>query len=71
MANYNGLAAFLLVDKERSFNRAAIKRGVSHPVLSSITTREEKFGPRLGTRSNRLGPVQLLISVYDDVARKW
>ena len=60
--NFNDLAAFALVAKERSFTRAAAKMGVSQSALSqTIKGLEERLGLRLLTldhaerRSNRGG----------------
>ncbi len=54
MENYNDLATFALVAKERSFTRAAAKLGVSQSALSqTIRVLEEKLGLRLLTRTTR------------------
>jgi DNA-binding transcriptional LysR family regulator len=54
MENYNDLATFALVAKERSFTRAAAKLGVSQSALSqTIRSLEEKLGLRLLTRTTR------------------
>ncbi|MFZ1872697.1 MAG: LysR family transcriptional regulator [Chania sp.] len=54
MENYNDLAAFALVAKERSFTRAAAKLGISQSALSqTIRALEEKLGLRLLTRTTR------------------
>ncbi|PVZ82598.1 LysR family transcriptional regulator [Serratia sp. S1B] len=54
MENYNDLAAFALVAKERSFTRAAAKLGISQSALSqTIKVLEEKLGLRLLTRTTR------------------
>lgn len=54
MENYNDLAAFALVAKERSFTRAAAKLGVSQSALSqTVKGLEEKLGLRLLTRTTR------------------
>ncbi|KLD63533.1 LysR family transcriptional regulator [Dyella japonica] len=53
-ANFNDLAAFALVAKERSFTRAAAKLGVSQSALSqTIRALEERLGLRLLTRTTR------------------
>ncbi|QCI68195.1 LysR family transcriptional regulator [Phreatobacter stygius] len=52
--NFNDLAAFALVAKERSFTRAAAKLGVSQSALSqTIKALEERIGLRLLTRTTR------------------
>lgn len=52
--NFNNLAAFAVVAKERSFTRAAAKLGVSQSALSqTIKGLEERLGIRLLTRSTR------------------
>src|SRR5512145_81034 len=52
--NYNELAAFAVVAKERSFTRAAAKLGVSQSALSqTIRGLEERLGLRLLTRTTR------------------
>jgi DNA-binding transcriptional LysR family regulator len=52
--NYNELAAFAVVAKERSFTRAAAKLGVSQSALSqTIRGLEERLGFRLLTRTTR------------------
>src|SRR6476661_2610285 len=52
--NVNDLLAFLAVAKERSFTRAAAKRGVSQSALShAIRGLEERLGVRLLTRTTR------------------
>src|SRR4029453_8767994 len=52
--NYNELAAFAVVAKERSFTRAAAKMGVSQSALSqTIRGLEERLGMRLLTRTTR------------------
>ena len=52
--NYNELAGFAVVAKERSFTRAAAKLGVSQSALSqTIRGLEEKLGFRLLTRTTR------------------
>ncbi len=52
--NFNDLAAFLAVARERSFTRAAAKLGVSQSALShTIRGLEERLGLRLLTRTTR------------------
>lgn len=52
--NFNDLAAFSTVAKERSFTRAAAKLGVSQSALSqTIRALEERIGLRLLTRTTR------------------
>ncbi len=52
--NFNDLAAFALVAKERSFTRGAAKLGVSQSALSqTIKGLEERLGIRLLTRTTR------------------
>ena len=54
MENFNDLAAFAAVAKERSFTRAAAKLGVSPSALSqTIRNLEERLGLRLLTRTTR------------------
>ncbi|ACM30146.1 LysR family transcriptional regulator [Rhizobium rhizogenes] len=52
--NFNDLAAFATVAKERSFTKAAAKLGVSQSALSqTIKALEERLGLRLLTRTTR------------------
>jgi len=52
--NFNDLAAFVAVAKERSFTRAAAKLGISQSALSqTIRGLEERLGLRLLTRTTR------------------
>ncbi|UGA46104.1 LysR family transcriptional regulator [Bradyrhizobium quebecense] len=54
MENFNDLAAFASVARERSFTRAAAKLGVSPSALSqTIRNLEERLGLRLLTRTTR------------------
>ena len=54
MQNFNDLAAFATVARERSFTRAAAKLGVSPSALSqTIRHLEERVGLRLLTRTTR------------------
>ncbi|MDE3820124.1 LysR family transcriptional regulator [Sinorhizobium meliloti] len=54
MENFNDLAAFAVVAKERSFTRAAAKLRVSPSALSqTIRNLEERLGLRLLTRTTR------------------
>lgn len=60
LENFNDLAAFALVAKERSFTAAAAKLGVSQSALSQTIRRlEERLGLRLLTRTTRsVSPTQ-------------
>jgi DNA-binding transcriptional LysR family regulator len=52
--NFNDLASFALVARERSFTKAAAKLGVSQPALSqTVRSLEERLGLRLLTRTTR------------------
>jgi len=52
--NFNDLAAFAVVARERSFTRAAAKLGVSQSALSqTVRNLEERLGMRLLTRTTR------------------
>lgn len=52
--NFNELAAFVVVARERSFTRAAAKLGVSQSALSqTVRGLEERLGLRLLTRTTR------------------
>lgn len=52
--NFNDLASFVAVAKERSFTRAAAKLGISQSALSeTIRGLEERLGLRLLTRTTR------------------
>lgn len=54
MENFNDLASFATVARERSFTRAAAKLGVSPSALSqTIRNLEERLGLRLLTRTTR------------------
>lgn len=54
MENFNDLAAFAAVAREKSFTRAAAKLGVSPSALSqTIRNLEERLGLRLLTRTTR------------------
>ena len=54
MQNFNDLAAFATVARERSFTRAAARLGVSPSALSqTIRNLEERLGLRLLTRTTR------------------
>lgn len=54
LENYNDLAAFAVVARERSFTRAAAQLGVSQSALSqTIKALEERLGLRLLTRTTR------------------
>lgn len=52
--NFNDLVAFVMVAKEESFTRAAVKLGISQSALSqTIRGLEERLGLRLLTRTTR------------------
>src|SRR3974377_2364124 len=52
--NFNDLAIFAAVARERSFTRAAAKLGVSTSALSqTVRNLEERLGVRLLTRTTR------------------
>lgn len=52
--NFNDLVAFLMVAREESFTRAAVKLGVSQSALSqTVRGLEERLGLRLLTRTTR------------------
>lgn len=52
--NYDQLAMFALVARERSFTRAAAQLGMSQPALSrSMRQLEERLGVRLLARTTR------------------
>ena len=52
--NFNDLAAFAMVARERSFTKAGAKLGVSQSALShTIRALEERLGLRLLTRTTR------------------
>ncbi|MBD8481390.1 LysR family transcriptional regulator [Pseudomonas coleopterorum] len=54
MQDFNGLAVFIVVAREKSFTRAAAHFGVSQSAVShSIKGLEEKLGVRLLTRTTR------------------
>lgn len=54
MHDFNGLAVFITVAREKSFTRAAAHFGVSQSAIShSIRSLEEKLGVRLLTRTTR------------------
>jgi DNA-binding transcriptional LysR family regulator len=54
LENFNDLAAFAVVARERSFTRAAAQLGVSQSALSqTIKSLEERLGLRLLTRTTR------------------
>jgi DNA-binding transcriptional LysR family regulator len=54
LENFNDLAAFAAVARERSFTRAAAKLGVSTSALSqTVRNLEERLGVRLLTRTTR------------------
>lgn len=52
--NFNALATFATVARERSFTRAAVKLGISQSALSQqVQNLEERLGVRLLTRTTR------------------
>ncbi|MEK1946434.1 MAG: LysR family transcriptional regulator, partial [Ensifer adhaerens] len=54
MENFNDLAAFAVIAREKSFTRAAAKLGVSPSALSqTMRNLEERLGLRLLTRTTR------------------
>ncbi|WP_159981316.1 MULTISPECIES: LysR family transcriptional regulator [unclassified Novosphingobium] len=71
--NYNELAAFVMVARERSFTRAAAKLGVSQSALSqTIRGLEERLGLRLLTRTTRsVSPTEVGHRLFDTVAPRF
>ncbi|MFK4870479.1 LysR substrate-binding domain-containing protein [Novosphingobium sp. ZW T3_23] len=71
--NYNELAAFVMVARERSFTRAAAKLGVSQSALSqTIRGLEERLGLRLLTRTTRsVSPTEAGHRLFGTVAPRF
>lgn len=71
--NFNNLAAFVAVAKERSFTRAAAKLGVSQSALSqTVKLLEERLGMRLLTRSTRsVAPTETGQRLLDTLAPRF
>lgn len=71
--NYNELAAFVMVARERSFTRAAAQLGVSQSALSqTIRGLEERLGLRLLTRTTRsVSPTEAGHRLFDTVAPRF
>lgn len=71
--NFNNLAAFAAVAKERSFTKAAAKLGISQSALSqTIKGLEERLGLRLLTRSTRsVSPTEAGQRLLDTVAPRF
>ncbi len=71
--NYNELAAFVMVARERSFTRAAAKLGVSQSALSqTIRGLEERLGLRLLTRTTRsVSPTEAGHRLFSTVAPRF
>lgn len=68
--NFNDLAAFVAVAKERSFTRAAAKLGISQSALSqTIRGLEGRLGLRLLTRTTRsVAPTEAGRRLFDTLA---
>lgn len=68
--NFNDLAAFTLVARERSFTRAAARIGVSQSALSqTVRALEERLGVRLLTRTTRsVAPTEAGQRLLDTIA---
>jgi DNA-binding transcriptional LysR family regulator len=71
--NFNDLAAFAIVAKERSFTRAAAKLGVSQSALSqTIRGLEERLGLRLLTRTTRsVSPTEAGERLFQTIAPRF
>lgn len=71
--NYNELAAFVMVARERSFTRAAAQLGVSQSALSqTIRGLEERLGLRLLTRTTRsVSPTEAGHRLFGTVAHRF
>lgn len=71
--NYNELAAFVMVARERSFTRAAAQLGVSQSALSqTIRGLEERLGLRLLTRTTRsVSPTEAGQRLFDTLAPRF
>jgi DNA-binding transcriptional LysR family regulator len=71
--NFNELAAFVAVARERSFTRAAAKLGVSQSALSqTVRGLEERLGLRLLTRTTRsVAPTEAGSRLFDTLAPRF
>lgn len=71
--NFNELAAFVVVARERSFTRAAAKLGVSQSALSqTVRGLEERLGLRLLTRTTRsVSPTEAGARLFDTLAPRF
>jgi DNA-binding transcriptional LysR family regulator len=71
--NFNDLAAFALVAKERSFTKAAAKLGVSQSALSqTIKGLEEQLKLRLLTRTTRsVAPTEAGVRLLETIAPRF
>jgi DNA-binding transcriptional LysR family regulator len=71
--NFNELAAFVVVARERSFTRAAAKLGVSQSALSqTVRGLEERLGLRLLTRTTRsVSPTEAGSRLFDTLAPRF
>ncbi|WP_225772871.1 LysR family transcriptional regulator [Pseudomonas sp. Marseille-Q5115] len=71
--NYNELAAFVMVARERSFTRAAAQMGISQSALSqTIRGLEARLGLRLLTRTTRsVAPTEAGRRLFDTVAPRF
>lgn len=71
--NYNELAAFVMVARERSFTRAAAKLSVSQSALSqTVRGLEERLGLRLLTRTTRsVAPTEAGRRLFDTLAPRF
>jgi DNA-binding transcriptional LysR family regulator len=71
--NFNELAAFVAVARERSFTRAAAKLGVSQSALSqTLRGLEERLGLRLLTRTTRsVSPTEAGRRLFDTLAPRF
>jgi DNA-binding transcriptional LysR family regulator len=73
LTNFNDLAAFAMVAKERSFTKAAAKLGVSQSALSqTVKGLEERVKLRLLTRTTRsVAPTEAGIRLLDTIAPRF
>lgn len=71
--NYNELAAFVMVARERSFTRAAAKLSISQSALSqTVKGLEERLGLRLLTRTTRsVSPTEAGLRLYETLAPRF
>lgn len=71
--NYNELAAFVMVARERSFTRAAAQLGVSQSALSqTVRGLEQRLGLRLLTRTTRsVAPTEAGRRLFDTLAPRF